>query len=155
MAGNITKTAAYDHVTPKELEDALVHFHGKFQQVPPIFSAIRVGGKRLYQQAHKGVSADDIEIAPREVEIIEIKILDHQLPKFDIDVECGGGTYIRSLIRDIGYKVGSVATTTYLERTQQGQFNLSDCLVESDWNAGSICSAINRSNANRLKENGD
>ena len=151
MEGNVTKSAPYDHVSPEDLENALEDFRGKIQQIPPIFSAISKNGKKLYKEARKGKSADDIEIDPREVEILQLKLLGHQLPKFDVEVECGGGTYIRSLIRDIGYKLNSVATTTYLERTQQGQFTLEDCLEKDDWSADNINAAIDRQNEIRAQ----
>lgn len=61
-------------------------------------------------------------------------------------MECGGGTYIRSLIRDIGYELNTVATTTYLRRTKQGQFTLADCLTQDQWNADAIYDAIDATN---------
>ena len=143
----MTKTAAVEHVTLQILEDALPHFTGTIMQVPPIFSAIRKGGKKLYQSAREGKTTDDIVIDAREVEIYRLELFnpdESKLPKFEIDIECGGGTYIRSLIRDIGYKVDSVATTTLLERTQQAQFFLQDALPKDEWNADSIYAAIDR-----------
>ena len=143
--GNVTKTEPYDHVTPEALEEALDYFRGGYQQVPPIFSAIKKDGKRMYEEARKGRIG--VKIDPRHVHIAQLNLLDHShLPKFDIEVECGGGTYIRALIRDIGVRVGSVATTTYLERTRQARYALDDCLAKDDWNLENICKAIERSN---------
>jgi tRNA pseudouridine55 synthase len=147
MEGNVTKTAPYDHISPQDLKNILEHFRGTIQQIPPIFSAIRQGGKKLYQKARAGATVDDVVIEPRQVEVYQIEMLDHQaLPKFDLDVECGGGTYIRSIIRDIGRKLNSVATTTYLERTQHGQFTLDDCIEKDEWNADNIYAAVERQN---------
>ena len=153
MEGNVTKRADFDHITREDVEKVITNdFTGKIQQIPPIFSAIRKDGKRLYKEARAGKSADDIEIEPREVEILSMKLLSFDLPKFDIDIECGGGTYVRSLVRDIAYKVGSVATTTYLERTQQGPFLLKDTLEKEAWNADKIYAAIDEFNASRGKQ---
>jgi tRNA pseudouridine55 synthase len=151
MEGNVTKTAPFVHVTRSALEDALVTFTGRISQVPPIFSAIRKDGQQLYKQARAGKTVDDVVIEARQVEILSLELLDLQLPKFEVHVQCGGGTYIRSLIRDIGYKLDSVATTTFLERTQQGQFKLDDSgiLAKDDWTAENIYSAIDKFNAAR------
>lgn len=130
-------------------------FRGSISQIPPIFSAIMKDGKRLYMQARTGVTAEEIEIDPRVVKIYHLELIkkeSNDIPKFEIDVECGGGTYIRALIRDIGYKLGTVATTTYLERTQQGQFKIEEALKKQEWSADSIYSAIDRWNDIRSAE---
>jgi tRNA pseudouridine55 synthase len=143
--GNVTKTAPFDHVTASAIEAAIPTFVGTIKQVPPIFSAIRKGGKRLYEIARNGEQTDDLIIEPREVTIYSIELLEVDLPKFTIQVECGGGTYIRSLIRDMGYELGSVATTTLLERTRQGgNFGLEGALAKDDWTAENIYAAIDR-----------
>jgi tRNA pseudouridine55 synthase len=131
-----------------------------------LFSALRKDGVKLYQKAREGATLDDVEIEAREVEIYRLDLLERaalngsnntdpesppggyaaDLPKFDIDVECGGGTYIRSLIRDIGYRLGTVATTTYLERTQQGPFESRHCLPKDMWTADNIYAAIGKFN---------
>jgi tRNA pseudouridine55 synthase len=170
MEGNVTKTAPCNHVTWQMVKDVLPQFQGpSISQIPPIFSAIRKNGKKLYKAARQGVSADDMDIEPRIVEIHRIELLkppqddatnDHAYdaddildpPKFDIEVECGGGTYIRSLVRDIGYALGTVATTTRLERTKQGRFLLSGCLAQHDWTADNIFAAIDRMNEQRRAE---
>ena len=153
MEGNVTKRADFDHVTREAVENVIAsEFTGTIQQIPPIFSAIRKNGKRLYAEARKGKTADDIEIEPREVEVLSMQLLAFDLPKFDVDIVCGGGTYVRSLVRDIGYEVGSVATTTYLERTQQGPFHLKDALSKEAWNADNIYAAIETFTVARGKE---
>jgi tRNA pseudouridine55 synthase len=94
MEGNITKTEPFDHVTLEMVERALPKFEGTISQIPPIFSAIRVDGKRLYEHARKGATTDDIVIQPREVEIYRCELVDPKasdLPKFTIDADCGGG----------------------------------------------------------------
>ena len=154
MEGNITKRADFDHISEHDIVDVLDKFRGDIQQIPPIFSAIRQGGTKLYEKARAGTTVDNVEIEPRAVKVYNIEVLPNpDLPKFEIEVECGGGTYIRSLIRDIGYELNSVATTTLLERTKQGQFTLKDCLMKDDWNPDNIYEAIDRFNAER-EENG-
>jgi tRNA pseudouridine55 synthase len=153
MEGNVTRRGSYDHITREAVENVIANeLTGTIQQIPPIFSAIRKNGKRLYAEAREGKSAEDMDIEPREVEVFSFQLLNFDLPKFDIDIMCGGGTYVRSLVRDIGYKVGSVATTTYLERTKQGPFQLQDTLAKEAWNADNIYAAIETFNTAREKE---
>jgi len=97
---------------------------GEYMQVPPMFSAIKIGGKKLYELARKG---ETLDIPARAVTIHSIKILDFlpQKNAFTIEVECSKGTYIRSLAMDIGRELGCGATMGELERTQSGKFVLS------------------------------
>ena len=150
--GNITKRAAYDHVTKTLIETALPSFVGTIQQVPPLFSALKRGGKKLYERAREGATEEDVKIEPREVEVHKLDLIDMQGQRFTLDIECGGGTYVRSLIRDLGYKVDSVATMTVLERPKQGQFTLDDCLPKDEWTPDNIFAAIDKCNAARLGE---
>jgi len=155
--GNVTTTAPFDHITTESLLDVIPSFKGTLQQKPPIFSAIRVKGKRLYEQALDGKTSDDIDIQPREVHVYNLELLNRQethLPSFDLDIECGGGTYVRALVRDIAYELNSVATTTVLTRTKQGQFTLDDTLEKPDWSADNIYDAIDKFNAMRDEETG-
>lgn len=151
IKGNITKTAAYDHVTRELMEQALPPFRGTIQQIPPIFSALKRKGKKMYEAAREGATEEDLKIPPREVEIHMLELLDMKDQKFSLDIECGGGTYVRSLIRDLGYAVDSVATMTALERTKQAQFTLENCLVQDDWSPENIYAALDKSNAARLE----
>lgn len=152
LEGNVTKTGPFDHITVESLRDATQSFLGKTMQIPPIFSAIRKNGKKLYQSAREGVSVDDIEIEARQVEVFRMGLMksstnDDEFPKkFNLDIECGAGTYVRALIRDIGYKLGTVATMTSLERTKQGQFTLEDCLHKLVWSADTIYAEIEKQN---------
>lgn len=140
---------AWEHVTLESIDAALPSFRGTIQQVPPIYSAIRKGGKRLYEEARKGKTEEDLEIEARPVEIYSLELVDREqtvLPKFHLDVECGGGTYIRSLVRDIAASLGTAATITQLERTKQGQFILDDALPKDNWSADNIYDAIEKCN---------
>jgi len=97
---------------------------GEYMQVPPMFSAIKIGGKKLYELARKG---ETLDVPARAVSIHSIKILEFlpQKNAFTIEVECSKGTYIRSLAMDIGRELGCGATMGELERTQSGKFALS------------------------------
>jgi tRNA pseudouridine55 synthase len=154
LEGNVTITAPFDHITEDRIEKVIPNFVGKIMQIPPIFSAIRKDGKRLYDEARAGKTVDDIEIEPREVHIYGLEYIKHdhngkQLPCFGLNVECGGGTYIRSLVRDIGKSLDSVATMTSLERTQQGVFTIMDAIPKEEWTVESIYNAIERANKAR------
>lgn len=110
-----------------------------------VCSALRKDGKRLYELGREGLSEDDIEIEARDVVIYRLDLLkdDIEIPKtFGLDVECGGGTYIRSLVRDIGISLDTLATMTSLERTKQGPYLPEHCLKEEDWTADNIYKAI-------------
>lgn len=110
-----------------DLENALKHFTGKISQVPPMYSALKKDGVRLYALARKGKTVD---IPAREIEIFEIKLLS-QLDgnnEFQIDVHVSKGTYIRSLARDIGEYLGTGATLTELKRTYASGFDISQCV---------------------------
>ena len=112
-------------------------------------SALKRDGKKLYELGRKGKTAEDIKIEPREVNIYRLDPTwqsddgESAAPhKFQVDVECGGGTYIRSLVRDIGIALDTVATMVSLERTKQGAFLPEHCLDEDDWTIENICKAI-------------
>jgi tRNA pseudouridine55 synthase len=159
-AGTIVKQMPWDHVTMDSIQAVLPSFRGTIQQVPPAFSAIRKGGKRMYEEARQGKTQADLQIQARPVEVYHLELIQplpqqqqHDndeavvaLPKFQLQVECGGGTYIRSLVRDIGIQLGTVATTIQLERTQQAQFTLDDALKKDDWTADNIYHAIEKCN---------
>eukprot|EP00934_Nitzschia_sp_Nitz4_P009068 Nitzschia sp. Nitz4//scaffold248_size28759//2010//3067//NITZ4_008104-RA/size28759-snap-gene-0.9-mRNA-1//-1//CDS//3329543977//9058//frame0 len=149
MEGDITSKGTFDHVTAASIEKVLPDFRGRILQVPPLFSAIRKNGKKLYQSAREGASVDDIVIDPREVHVMKLELVQSDtvvLPKFEVNIECGGGTFVRSLIRDIAYKLDTVATTTLLQRTKQGQFLLEGCLPRDVWCADTIYAAIQENN---------
>ncbi|MCF0131011.1 MAG: tRNA pseudouridine(55) synthase TruB, partial [Pseudobutyrivibrio sp.] len=107
----------------KELIDVIKSFEGDILQVPPMYSALKVDGKKLYEYARAGV---EIERKSRPVTIYSIEVIDVNLPEAKIRVHCSKGTYIRSLIFDIGEKLGCGATMTALIRTKAGSFDLSD-----------------------------
>lgn len=106
----------------------LPEFTGRISQVPPVFSAVHVDGKRAYQLARKGKT---VEIEPREVEVYSLAVtrfVDGSPAEFDLQIECGSGTYIRSLGRDIGVRLGCGATMSALSRTSIGPFELNEAV---------------------------
>ncbi len=125
-----TDFAPYEHITREAIEEVLPKFIGEIEQVPPIFSAVKVNGKRAYKLARAG--KEDIEIKAKKIFVQSIKILDFSLPYLSLEIACGKGTYIRSLARDIGLALDSLAYLTALERTQVGEALLDNCLNVED-----------------------
>ena len=121
----INATYPYEHITRELLEETLKKFVGTIAQRPPLFSACKVDGKRAYKLARDG---SEIELAPKQIQIDEIELLDYSLPKITIRVVCGKGTYIRSLARDIGEALQSGAHLTRLERTRIGDTHIEECI---------------------------
>jgi tRNA pseudouridine55 synthase len=117
----IDKTYPVDHVTAEAIQQTAKKFIGKQQQVPPLFSAILVDGKRAYELARSGVEK---ELKPREIEITEFEITGVQLPYVDFRIVCSKGTYIRSIARDFGLALNSGAHLAKLCRTRIGSFEL-------------------------------
>ncbi len=112
-------------VTEAQILEVMARFVGKIEQVPPMYSAVKVGGKKLYELARAGV---EIERKARVVEIFSIRILETDMQKFTVrmEVDCSKGTYIRTLIHDIGVALGCYAHMTALVRTKSGGFKLED-----------------------------
>lgn len=111
--------------TKDEIIALLPHLCGKVMQVPPAFSAKCIDGKKSYQLARKGISVD---LPPKEVEIYSIQLVEDLSPIFRFKICCGGGTYIRSICRDMAYALKSYATMTALERTASGFFTKENCV---------------------------
>lgn len=105
--------------TQEEVKTAIQSFIGDYDQLPPMYSAIKVDGKRLYELARQG---KEVERKKRPVTFYEIEIIKCELPYVTIRVLCSKGTYIRTLCHDIGQKLGCGAAMTELERTRSGQF---------------------------------
>ena len=114
-----------DHITDELIRETTKQFTGAIQQTPPLYSAIKIDGKRAYDIARAGKTA---EIKPKEVTISEFTITRIALPEVDFKVVCSKGTYIRSLARDFGEALKSGAHLTALCRTRIGQYRLEDAL---------------------------
>ena len=116
----------------KEIEEVLKGFLGEIDQIPPLFSAKKIRGKKLYEFARKGIK---VELKPQRVKILEISILDYRFPYLTIKVKCSSGTYIRSLANDIGKKLGCGAYVEELIRTKIGDFLLENAIDLSKLNS--------------------
>ncbi len=122
--------APFEHITREAIKQVLPLFIGEIEQVPPIFSAVKVNGKRAYKLARSG--KQDVEIKAKKIFVERIDVLDFSLPYLSLEITCGKGTYIRSLARDIGEALGSLAYLTSLERTKVGEAVLENCLSVED-----------------------
>lgn len=108
-----------DHITRQSVEDALCGFRGHIMQVPPVFSAVKVDGKRAYKYARKGA---EVELKAKPLEIKELELTAYSVGEISLRIVCGKGTYIRALARDLGEALGSGAYLTSLRRTRVGQY---------------------------------
>ena len=126
LEGEVTNISAFK-VNENDILTALKNFEGEIEQLPPIYSAIKVNGKKLYDYARKG---QDVEIKPRKVfiEKIELKSFDYENQSAEILIKCSKGTYIRSIAHDLGKITGAYAYLTKLTRTQAGKFIINDAI---------------------------
>lgn len=110
------------------LNDVLPCFRGKIMQLPPMYSAVQVNGQRLYDLARQGI---EVERTPREIEISSLSLVDYDEEKREgvLEIGCSKGTYIRTIINDIGEKLGCGGIMTSLVRTSSGGFTLNDCFT--------------------------
>ncbi|GDX85354.1 tRNA pseudouridine synthase B [Methylococcaceae bacterium] len=121
--GQIIETKPVPRLSLAEIQACLVKFTGAQAQVPPMYSALKHNGKKLYELAREGIT---IEREPRNITIYEINLLEFTHETLTLDVACSKGTYIRSLAEDIGHDLGCGGTVTALRRTQAGQFHLDE-----------------------------
>lgn len=121
--GETSKEGEWEHVTEATLEEALAQFRGEIEQVPPIYSAIKINGERAYKLAREG---KEVEMKARSVTIESLELELFELPKARLHTRCGSGTYVRSLARDIARALDSYAYTTMIRRTRVGDFDLSE-----------------------------
>ena len=126
----IDATYPTNHITREMVEEVLKSFIGTIEQVPPVFSACKIDGKRAYDLARKG---DDVELKAKTLVIDDIELLECNLPEIKIRVVCSKGTYIRALARDIGVALNSGAHLTGLIRTRVGDVKLEDCMKPEDF----------------------
>lgn len=125
--GTILEEQKVDWNKLPKVEEVLSSFVGKQKQLPPMYSAIKVKGKKLYEYARKGQT---VEIQPREIEIykIELKRIEKEQNEITFQVACSKGTYIRSLCEDIATKLGTIGYMKELNRTKVGRFTLQDAI---------------------------
>lgn len=111
---------------PDELEAALEAFRGEIEQVPPRVSAVKVGGERAYKKAARG---EDVELEPRRVVVHTLELTGTDGPRFSLRVTCSSGTYVRSLVRDVGRRVGCGAHVERLRRTRIGHLDVAEAVA--------------------------
>jgi len=122
-----------EHINQEVIENALKQFRGNIFQIPPIYSAVQVNGKRLYELARNGIKDSDIEIKAREVEVSKFEIDVVNFPEINFSIICSKGTYIRSLVRDFGMACGSGAYMKILRRERIGEYNVKDALTVEEF----------------------
>ena len=122
-SGNVLEVKSFPDVSAAEFEKILQQFRGKIFQIPPMYSALKVNGKKLYEYARKGI---EIERSARPVEIYRLELIRFYPPCFCLDIECSKGTYIRTLLEDIAGSMETCACMTFLLRTKAGEFSIED-----------------------------
>ena len=123
--GVVEETLGDVEVSKEQVTQVIKEFIGEIDQAPPVHSAIKVGGKKAYELARKG---EEVKLGTRKIQISEIELLEFNSPFIKLKVSCGSGTYIRSLVHDIGQNLGSGAIMTELERTKIGPYSVDDAV---------------------------
>ncbi|WP_456415066.1 tRNA pseudouridine(55) synthase TruB [Thiolapillus sp.] len=121
--GEVIESRPAEHITREEVQDILGDFLGELAQLPPMFSAVKHKGQRLYQLARQGI---EVEREARHITIYDLRLLDFTGPEFKLLVHCSKGTYVRTLAEDIGKALGVGAHVTALRRTLVGPFEAQD-----------------------------
>jgi tRNA pseudouridine55 synthase len=127
------------NISEEEVISAIQSFLGEIEQIPPMYSALKVNGKRLYELAREGIEIDRL---PRKIYIYDININYTKLPQVSFDVVCSKGTYIRSLCYDIGIKLGCGGMMDDLERISTGSFHINEAVNLRDLNEENILSHL-------------
>ena len=128
LEGEILNSQPVPDLSLEKVQSSLPNFLGKIEQFPPSFSAIQVGGKRLYELARKG---ETVDVAARNVEVFRLEILDWRsgdFPELDLAIACGAGTYIRAIARDLGAMLNVGGTLATLTRTESSGFSIEESL---------------------------
>jgi tRNA pseudouridine55 synthase len=127
---------APDHAT---IDAALAHFRGAIMQRPPAYSAIKLEGRRAYDLARGG---ENFEIEARPVIVYRLDVVKYAFPVLELSIECGRGTYIRSIARDVGEKLGTGAYLTQLRRTRVGPYGANDAVTLDSLRRENVLDAI-------------
>ncbi|MCB9202839.1 MAG: tRNA pseudouridine(55) synthase TruB [Flavobacteriales bacterium] len=120
----------YSHITQENIEQTVQHFTGEINQIPPMYSALKRDGVRMFDLARKGI---ETEIPSRKITIYNFIITSISLPYIDFEVTCSKGTYIRSLAKDVGDYLGCGGYLTALRRTKSGDFSVEDALTVEEF----------------------
>lgn len=137
--GTVTPDPAAVAPTPAAVAGAVAAQVGTILQKPPEYSALKVEGRRAYDLARAG---EAVELAPRPVTVYRVDVLSYAWPRLELEVECGGGTYIRSIARDVGEALGCGGLVEVLVRTRIGAFTLADAVDPASLSAATIAALI-------------
>lgn len=121
--GEVTHVADSVDVSREDVEAALQTFLGEIQQIPPMYSAVKKGGKKLYELAREGIT---VERDPRDVEITRLGVVEWDRPRLTVEMDCSKGTYVRAVARDLGELLGTGAHLSHLVRTASGRFTVDE-----------------------------
>jgi tRNA pseudouridine55 synthase len=135
VTGTVTDVAVSSEITRAQIEEALPAFCGQIQQVPPSFSAVHVGGRRAYEMARRG---EEVTIDARAVDVYRLELTRFEYPEIDLLIECGSGTYVRSIGRDLGQALGCGAVMSALVRTRIGPFRLEAAVTLEQLNRDTV-----------------
>jgi tRNA pseudouridine55 synthase len=125
VSGTVTEVAVPREITRAEIERGLPQFLGRIEQVPPSYSAVHVEGRRAHERARAGQS---VELAPRTVEVFRLEITRFDYPVLELEIDCGSGTYVRSIGRDLGRMLGCGAIMSALVRTRVGPYSIENAV---------------------------
>jgi tRNA pseudouridine55 synthase len=134
-------TGEWQNITSSDIERVLPTYRGKILQQPPMFSAKKMNGVRLYKLAHSGL---EVERPAVPLEVFELELVGFEAPFFTLSVTCSSGFYVRKLIEDVGNDLQCGAIAYTITRTRIGAFGLDDALCEPDWNLEHIEKAIEK-----------
>ncbi|QDU37439.1 tRNA pseudouridine synthase B [Maioricimonas rarisocia] len=123
--GAVEEVSDAPDISREQLESLLPQFVGRIEQTPPVYSAVKVKGQRAYERARAG---KPVELKPRPVTVYRCELTRFDFPRFSLDVECGAGTYIRAIGRDLGKALGSGAVMTALQRSGVGPFDVAQAI---------------------------
>ena len=135
IQGTILKELPFPHITRSQIEEVFPRFTGNIQQFPPMVSAVKFQGKRLYKLARQGV---EVQRQPRDIRIDVLTLIDFVPPQVKFYLECSKGTYVRQLAQDIGEVLGCGGCISQIERTQVGPFVLKDAVTLEELNENHI-----------------
>jgi tRNA pseudouridine55 synthase len=133
--GKITEQKPFENVTKEMFLNVLKDFLGKTEQLPPMVSAVKYKGRKLYELARKGIV---VERKPRNIEIYKLELLEFNPPLVKFYLECSKGTYVRQLAHDVGIKLGCGACICQIERTQVGRFSIQEAVSLEELNESHI-----------------
>lgn len=143
MEGKILSTCDASSVSLEAIEGILPEFRGRIMQVPPRYSAIKISGRRAYALARSGIEP---ELKPRQVTVHRLDLLDVKPPAASFLLQCSKGTYVRSLARDMGERLGCGACVSRIRRTQIGSFRVDNALALDSLTPGNIAASLQYGN---------